>query len=108
MMAHRNTVHALPWTDLQALWLVDRRAHGACCCRRRQAQAAKPFPVDQFSYYLSDYDYELAKLAKDREEDRGRIADRHPGSRNRRQCPADRRLDRAIADQAANRWRACG
>ena len=22
MMAHRNTVHALPWTDLRALWVL--------------------------------------------------------------------------------------
>ncbi len=29
------------------------------------ALAAKNFPVDQFSYYLSDYDYQLAKIAKD-------------------------------------------
>jgi uncharacterized protein YfaS (alpha-2-macroglobulin family) len=28
------------------------------------AAVAKPFPVDQFSYYLSDYDYELGRLAK--------------------------------------------
>ncbi|PZF76039.1 alpha-2-macroglobulin family protein [Aestuariivirga litoralis] len=27
--------------------------------------AAKPFPVDQFSWYLSDYDLDLAKIAKD-------------------------------------------
>ena len=27
------------------------------------AQAAKPFPVDQFSFYLNDYDIELARLA---------------------------------------------
>ena len=30
----------------------------------RAGQAAKPFPVDQFSYYLSDYDYQFGKLAK--------------------------------------------
>lgn len=29
------------------------------------AQAAKPFPVDQFSWYLSDYDVDLAKIAKE-------------------------------------------
>jgi alpha-2-macroglobulin len=29
------------------------------------SQAAKPFPVDQFSWYLSDYDVDLAKIAKD-------------------------------------------
>ena len=28
------------------------------------AQAAKNFPVRDFSYYLSDYDYQLGKLAK--------------------------------------------
>ncbi|MCA3555531.1 alpha-2-macroglobulin [Aestuariivirga sp.] len=30
------------------------------------SEAAKPFPVDQFSWYLSDYDLDLAKIAKDR------------------------------------------
>ena len=29
------------------------------------SQAAKPFPVDQFSWYLSDYDMDLAKIARD-------------------------------------------
>ena len=28
------------------------------------AEATKPFPVSQFSYYLNDYDYQLGKLAK--------------------------------------------
>ena len=29
------------------------------------SEAAKPFPVDQFSWYLSDYDMDLAKVAKE-------------------------------------------
>lgn len=29
------------------------------------SQAAKPFPVDQFSWYLSDYDSELARIARE-------------------------------------------
>ena len=74
MMAHRNTVHALPLhaLPLHALPLIAWRALWltllglmALLLPIGMAQAAKPFPVDQFSYYLSDYDYELAKLAKD-------------------------------------------
>ncbi len=29
------------------------------------AQAAKPFPVDQFSYYISDYEAELGRLSRE-------------------------------------------
>ncbi|MFM8745935.1 MAG: alpha-2-macroglobulin family protein [Aestuariivirga sp.] len=29
------------------------------------AEAAKPFPVDQFSYYISDYEGELARLSRE-------------------------------------------
>ena len=64
MMAHRNTVHALPWIEWRPLWLTLLSLM-ALLLPVGMAQAAKPFPVDQFSYYLSDYDYELAKLAKD-------------------------------------------
>ena len=64
MMAHRNTVHALPWIEWRPLWLT-LLGLVALLLPAGLAQAAKPFPVDQFSYYLSDYDYELAKLAKD-------------------------------------------
>ena len=69
MMAHRNTVHALP---LHALPLIEWRPLWltllglmALLLPVGMAQAAKPFPVDQFSYYLSNYDNDLAKLAKD-------------------------------------------
>jgi uncharacterized protein YfaS (alpha-2-macroglobulin family) len=47
---------------LQLLWLV--MAGLALIAQGSSAQAAKNFPVDQFSYYLSDYDYELGRLAK--------------------------------------------
>ncbi len=64
MMAHRNTVHAFSWIELRPLWLTLLSLM-ALLLPAGMVQAAKPFPVDQFSYYLSDYDYELAKLAKD-------------------------------------------
>ena len=64
MTAHRNPVHALPWIQARVVWLAILSLF-ALLMPSIPAQAAKPFPVDQFSYYLSDYDYELAKLAKD-------------------------------------------
>ncbi|MCB1377226.1 MAG: alpha-2-macroglobulin family protein [Alphaproteobacteria bacterium] len=50
-----NRQHAM-W--LAVLGLVLLAIQGAA------AQAAKPFPVSQFSYYISDYEYELGKLSK--------------------------------------------
>jgi hypothetical protein len=64
MMAHRNPVHAPDWLEWRAL-LLTLIGLAALLLPAAPAQAAKAFPVDQFSYYLSDYDYELAKLAKD-------------------------------------------
>ena len=55
MMNARHPFHAL-WMALLGLIFVAAQ-HGA-------AQAAKTFPVSQFSYFISDYEAELAKLSK--------------------------------------------
>ena len=52
-----------PGLLLQAFWLLIASL-ALMVLQANAGQAAKPFPVDQFSYYLSDYDYQLGKLAK--------------------------------------------
>ena len=64
MTAHRIHSHALPGVHVQFLWTL-LLAFVALLLPVAHASAAKPFPVDQFSYYLSDYDYELGKLSKE-------------------------------------------
>ena len=56
MMTARHPFHAL-WMALLGLIFACSRSMVA-------AQAAKSFPVSQFSYYISDYEAELAKLSK--------------------------------------------
>ena len=63
MTAHRTQVHAQSGWRLQALWLL-LAGLVALLLPSSDALAAKTFPVDQFSYYLSDYDRELAQLSK--------------------------------------------
>jgi alpha-2-macroglobulin len=55
MMTARHPFHAV-WMALLGLMFIAAQ-HGA-------AQAAKSFPVSQFSYFISDYEAELAKLSK--------------------------------------------
>ncbi|MCX7347851.1 MAG: hypothetical protein NTU78_19385, partial [Alphaproteobacteria bacterium] len=55
MLTARHPFHAV-WMALLGLIFVAVQ-HGA-------AQAAKNFPVSQFSYFISDYEAELAKLSK--------------------------------------------
>ena len=81
MTAHRIRVH-LP----AATWPFSLRALLALLASHHAlALAAKPFPVDQFSYYLSDYDFELARIAKELKRTEPEIQARH---RRRRRPPA--------------------
>lgn len=62
MMAHRTPVTAWGSFPLQLFGLLLTAL--AFLGGVQAAQAAKPFPVDQFSYYLSDYDNTLQAIAK--------------------------------------------
>ncbi len=56
MMTARHPFHALWMAHSGADLLLQRNMVAA--------QAAKTFPVSQFSYFISDYEAELAKLSK--------------------------------------------
>jgi uncharacterized protein YfaS (alpha-2-macroglobulin family) len=55
-MASASTRLAALWTSLLTLVFL--------ALMPAQAEAAKNFPVEAFSYYLNDYDYQLARIAK--------------------------------------------
>ncbi len=63
MMAHRTLVHG--WRGVDMRWLQALVLALLAMLLPSAAAEAKPFPVDQFSYYLSDYDYDLGRLAKE-------------------------------------------
>jgi hypothetical protein len=58
-------IHAQNWTGVPfRLLCTILLACAALMLPHQQALAAKAFPIDQFSYYLSDYDYDLNRLSK--------------------------------------------
>lgn len=62
-MTVRNPVHACSRPPFHLL-LSLLAGFALLLINAAAAQAAKTFPVSQFTYYISDYEYELGRLAK--------------------------------------------